>query len=146
MLRDLDFSKYRKLIIATGYTDLRLGAKGLVNLVQYKYGLDFYDQEAIFMFCGRKATTVKCILFESDGTLVLTKYIRNGRIQWPRTPQEARQISPSEFRFLMSGFSIESSIPGGRFPDAPAALESPERPEVTASGPMKAGKKTVRQN
>ena len=57
MLRDLDLSKYQKVIIATGFTDLRLGARGLVNLIQYKYGLDFYDQSSIFMFCGRKAGT-----------------------------------------------------------------------------------------
>ena len=112
MLRDLDLSKYQKVIIAVGYTDLRLGAKGLVNLIQYKYGLDFYDQKAIFMFCGRKACTIKCVLFEGDGMVVLTKYLREGRFQWPRTAQEARQITPAEFRLLMSGFSIESSIPG----------------------------------
>ena len=114
MLRDLDLSKYQKVIIAVGYTDLRLGAKGLVNLIQYKYGLDFYDQEAIFMFCGRKAGTIKCVLFEGDGMVVLTKYLREGRFQWPRTVQEARQITPTEFNLLMSGFSIESSIPGIR--------------------------------
>lgn len=112
MLRDLDLSKYQKVIIATGFTDLRLGARGLVNLIQYKYGLDFYDQSSIFMFCGRKAGTIKCVLFEGDGTVVLTKYLRDGRFQWPRTVQEARQITPSEFKLLMSGFSIECTIPG----------------------------------
>ena len=112
MLRDLDLSKYQKVIIAAGFTDLRLGARGLVNLIQYKYGLDFYDQSSIFMFCGRKAGTIKCVLFEGDGTVVLTKYLRDGRFQWPRTVQEARQITPSEFKLLMSGFSIECTIPG----------------------------------
>ena len=112
MLRDLDLSKYQKVIIATGFTDLRLGARGLVNLIQYKYGLDFYDQSSIFMFCGRKTGTIKCVLFEGDGTVVLTKYLRDGRFQWPRTVQEARQITPSEFKLLMSGFSIECTIPG----------------------------------
>ncbi|MBQ3863744.1 MAG: IS66 family insertion sequence element accessory protein TnpB [Schwartzia sp.] len=111
MLRDLDLSKYKKVVVACGYTDLRVGAKGLVNLVQYKYGYDFYDKEAIFLFCGRKASTIKCVLYEGDGTVVLTKYKKGGRFQWPRTPQEARRISPSQFRRLMSGFSIDDSIP-----------------------------------
>ena len=111
MLRDLDLSKYKKIVIATGYTDLRHGAKGLVNLVQYKYGMDFYDKEAIFMFAGRKASTIKCVLFEGDGIIVMTKYLKTGRFQWPRTPQEARMISPSQFHLLMSGFSIEGTIP-----------------------------------
>lgn len=121
MLRDLDLSKYKKVIIATGFTDLRLGARGLVNLVQYRYGLDFYDKEAIFMFCGRKAATIKCVLFEGDGIVVLTKYLKEGRFQWPRSPQEARLISPYQFSLLMSGFSIESSIPGREIPDIHAA-------------------------
>ena len=74
MLRDLDLSKYQKVIIAVGYTDLRLGAKGLVNLIQYKYGLDFYDQKAIFMFCGRKAGTIKCGLFKHMHYFVIMRY------------------------------------------------------------------------
>ena len=121
MLRDLDLSKYKKVIIATGFTDLRLGAKGLVNLVQYKYGLDFYDSEAIFMFCGRKASTIKCALFEDDGVVILTKHLKNGRFQWPRSSQEARQLTPDQFDHLMSGFSIESSIPGREIPGFPSA-------------------------
>lgn len=114
MLKDLDTKKYTKIYIVTGYTDLRKGARGLVDIIQYKFGLDFYDESSIFLFCGRNAKTIKGVLYEGDGVVVVTKTIVRGSYRWPRTAEEARAITANEFRMIMQGFSIETSIPGGR--------------------------------
>jgi transposase len=43
--------------------------------------------------------------------LLLTKKLFAGnRFQWPRTPDEARELTPEQFRRLMDGFAIEGSI------------------------------------
>ena len=44
----------------------------------------------------------------SDGWLLCYKRLTgNGRFQWPRNEQEAKQLSPQQFRWLMEGLSVE---------------------------------------
>lgn len=118
MLRDLDLNKYTKVYIACGYTDLRLGLKGLTDIINYQFRLDYCDRNAIFLFCGRKANTIKAVTFEGDGSVLLIKRIKEGKFQWPRSTEEAKRLTPLQFKMLMSGFAIESSIPGsGRIED-----------------------------
>lgn len=47
MLKDLDFSKYSKAYLVCGYTDLRMGQTGLMNLVQFKLGLNLGEGTAM---------------------------------------------------------------------------------------------------
>ena len=61
-------------------------------------------------FCGRKANTIKGLIWESDVFLMLTKRLERGRYTWPRTSKEVRAMSPEQFRWLMHGFSIEPPI------------------------------------
>ena len=43
--------------------------------------------------------------------LMLVKRLYAGnRFQWPRTPDEARELTTEQFRRLMDGFTIEGSI------------------------------------
>lgn len=112
MLRDLDLNRYTKIYIACGYTDLRLGLKGLTDIIKYQFRLEYYDRNAIFLFCGRKAHTIKAVTFEGDGSVLLTKRIQQGRFQWPRSTDEAKRLTSAQFKMLMAGYAIESSIPG----------------------------------
>ncbi len=41
---------------------------------------------------------------------MITKWLSDGVYQWPRDTDEAKALSPTEFRRLMDGFAIESSI------------------------------------
>ena len=110
MLRDLDYRKYKHVYLVTGFTDLRKGLTGLVNEIRNHYGLNPYGMGSIFLFCGRRASVIKAVLFEGDGMVVLSKYLSSGRFMWPRTPDEVKDLTAEQFRRLMDGFSIESSI------------------------------------
>ncbi len=110
MLRDLDLQKYTKVCLICGYTDLRLGINGLVNIIQYKLGMNPYDKQAIFLFCGRKASTIKAVIYEGDGIALVSKRLFQGRYQWPRNSEEARLLTREQFHLLMGGFTIESKI------------------------------------
>lgn len=110
MLRDLDMNKYTKVYLICGYTDLRLGSTGLLNIVQFKLGLNPYDKNAVFLFCGRKASAIKAVVYEGDGIAVLSKKLLQGRYQWPRKPSEARSLTREQFRRLMDGFTIEGTV------------------------------------
>ncbi len=95
-----------KVYIALGYTDLRRGIDGLAAIVQEQFRLDPFTN-TLFLFCGRRKDRIKGLLWEGDGFLLLYKRLEQGSFQWPRTGDEARQITPQQYRWLMEGLSIE---------------------------------------
>ena len=110
MLKDLDLTWYTKVYLVCGYTDLRLGATGLLNLIQFKLQISPYDQHAVFLFCGRKASVIKGFVWEGDGIVILTKRVVDGHYQWPRTSDEVKALTKEQFCRLMQGLTVESSI------------------------------------
>ena len=98
-----------KVWVAAGYTDLRKGAEGLASIVQDKFDLDPF-QNALFLFCGRRANTIKGLLWDSTGFLLLTKKNVNGKYKWPRNVEEMREQSPQQVRWLMEGLSIDTKV------------------------------------
>lgn len=94
------------MYIALGYTDLRRGIDGLAAIVQEQFQLDPFTN-TLFLFCGRRKDRIKGLLWEGDGFLLLYKRLEQGSFQWPRTGDEARQITPQQYRWLMEGLSIE---------------------------------------
>jgi transposase len=105
-----DPSAFKKIYIACGYTDLRYGIDGLASTVQEVYHLDPFDEGTLFLFCGRKKDRIKGLLWEGDGFLLLYKRISDGRFMWPSSVQDLREMTADQYRRLMDGFSIESSI------------------------------------
>lgn len=109
MLRD--GTGFTRVVLCCGRVDLRKGLDGLSSYVRLNYGLDTFEKGTLFLFCGNRADRCKGILFEGDGSLLLYKRLAPGNhFQWPRTPDEARELSPEQFRRLMEGFSIEGTI------------------------------------
>lgn len=50
---------------------------------------------------------MKALYWEGDGFVLLYKRLENGKFKWPRDEQEAREITPQQFRWLLEGLSIE---------------------------------------
>lgn len=101
---------FKKVYIACGKTDLRLGVDGLATLIQSQFGMNALQEQVLFLFCGIKKDRIKGLLWEGDGFVLLYKRIENGRFQWPRNSQEVKEMTAQEYQQLMSGFSIESTI------------------------------------
>ena len=102
---------FKKVFIATGYSDLRRGLEGLSNIIRFQFHLDPYDKDTLYLFCGRRNDRIKGLLWEGDGFLLLYKRLDNGTFNWPRTRQEALEISPEQYRMLMQGFEIVAKHP-----------------------------------
>lgn len=108
MLKDGNF---KRVIICCSKVDLRKGIDGLASYVKLNYGLDTLERGTVFLFCGTRNDRIKALCYEGDGyTLALKRLSPGNRFQWPRTPKEAREISPEQFRLLMNGFAVEGSI------------------------------------
>ena len=106
-----DAAGFKKIFIATGFTDLRRGMEGLANIVRFQFDLDPYDKDTLFLFCGRRADRIKGLLWEGDGFLLLYKRLDMGSFSWPRSTSEALEITPEQYRLLMQGFSVVAKHP-----------------------------------
>src|SRR5512143_2312087 len=95
-----DISKAEQIYIACGYTDMRKSIDGLAAIVQQNFELNPF-QNSLFLFSGRRRDRMKALYWEGDGFVLLYKRLENGSFKWPRTPKQARRLSPQEFRWLM---------------------------------------------
>lgn len=99
-----------KIYLATGYTDLRRGIDGLAGMIQEQFQLDAFD-DTLFLFCGRRNDRIKGLYWDSNGFLLLYKRLEKGRFQWPRTEQEAKQITHAIFAYYLTRFELEVTNP-----------------------------------
>lgn len=108
MLRDS--SGYSRIYIAQGYTDLRQGIDRLAKKVKGQFNLDPFETNVLFLFCGRKSDRIKGLLWEGDGFVLLYKRLEDGKFQWPRDEEEARELTEEQLTWLLTGHTIERSI------------------------------------
>ena len=103
MLKEI---KTDKIYLAVGYTDLRCGIDGLTSIVEHQFELDPFTN-TLFLFCGRRRDRIKALLWEENGFLLLYKRLEQGGYNWPRTGDEAKELSPQQYRWLLEGLNIE---------------------------------------
>lgn len=90
-----------KIIIACGRTDLRKGIDGLAQLVGTKYNMNPFEKNVLFLFCGGRGDRIKGLLWEGNGFLLLYKRLEDGSFSWPRTPEEAMQLTRKQYEMSM---------------------------------------------
>lgn len=59
-----DASRFEKVYIACGRTDLRRGIDGLASIVKYNFTMDPFQKNVLFLFCGRQTTKIKGLVWE----------------------------------------------------------------------------------
>ncbi len=122
MLNDANTSKFKKVYLATGFTDLRRGIDGLANIIRFQFKLDPYDKNTLFLFCGRRNDRIKALLWEGDGFLLMYKRLDNGAFRWPRSTDEAMSITEDQYRMLMQGFEIVARNPISELKETPGMM------------------------
>ena len=110
MLKDADFNYFPAVYIVCGYTDMRLGMDSLAAIIESRYHISLFVPGSMFLFCGHRSNKIKGLVWEGDGFLLFTKRVEDGRFSWPRNSQEARRLSPEQFRLLKDGYSIDPGI------------------------------------
>ena len=99
---------FQKIYIAAGFTDLRRGIDGLASIVKFNFQLNPYEKDILFLFCGRRNDRIKGLVWEGDGFLLLYKRLELGGFSWPRTKEEALEITLEQYQALMQGLEIVS--------------------------------------
>ena len=80
-------------------------------MIKFNFQLDPYEKDILFLFCGRRSDRIKGLVWEGDGFLLLYKRLELGGFSWPRTKEEALEITPEQYRALMQGLEIVSRHP-----------------------------------
>lgn len=93
------------IYLACGHTDMRKSIDGLAVCVKQRFQLDPFSN-SLFLFCGHQRDRIKALYWEENGFVLLYKRLENGKFQWPRDADEARDITPQQLRWLMEGLSI----------------------------------------
>ncbi|HAP04045.1 MAG TPA: IS66 family insertion sequence hypothetical protein [Lachnospiraceae bacterium] len=102
-----DASGFKHIYLCCGYTDMRRGIDGLIKTVTNSFGLNPAEPGSIFLFCGRRSDRMKALLYEGNGWLMCYKRFTDGRLQWPRTPSEAKELTQRQYEWLMEGLKVE---------------------------------------
>jgi transposase len=95
----------RRVILCCGFVDLRKGIEGLSTIVGSRFHLNPYEKGSLFLFCGRRTDRIKGLLWTGLGFLLLYLRFEEGRLSWPRTPEEAADLSEDQFHLLMRGYN-----------------------------------------
>ena len=105
-----DAKGFDAIYIQPGYTDMRKSIDGFKLLIGRDLGLNPYEKNILFLFCGKDSSKIKGLVWEGDGFLLLYKRIEDGRYIWPRNAGEVMNITQEQFDRLMQGFAIEGTI------------------------------------
>ena len=113
---------FKKIYLATGYTDLRRGIEGLASIVRFQFNLDPYDKDTIFLFCGKRCDRIKALIWEGDGFLLCYKRLYMGAFNWPRSADEAIEITDEQYKLLMQGLEVIAKHPITELTEPPRAM------------------------
>ena len=117
-----DATGFDKIYIATGYPALRRGIDGLASTIKYQFELDPFQKNILFLFCGKRTARIQGLVWEGDGFLLLYKRLNVGGFSWPRTKEEALEVTPEQYRMLMQGLEIVAKRPIEELTDPPKTM------------------------
>lgn len=100
-----DAAGIRRVVLACGTVDLRKGIDGLAMIIGDKYKQNPFEKGTLFLFCGQRSDRIKGLLWQGTGFLLLYKRLEDGRFSWPRTTQEAAELTEEQFNYLMLGLN-----------------------------------------
>ncbi len=100
-----DVAGIRRVVLACRTVDLRKGIDGLAMIIGDKYKQNPFEKGTLFLFCGRRSDRMKGLLWMGNGFLLLYKRFESGSLSWPRTTEEAAELTEDQYHYLMLGLN-----------------------------------------
>ncbi len=96
------------IYIACQATDFRKQIDSLVALVTMQFKLDPFSESCAFVFCNKKKNALKILRYDQNGfVLVNKKLLEDLKFQWPKTPEEVKEVTPKQIEWLLEGLEME---------------------------------------
>jgi transposase len=97
-----------QIFLACGATGSKKQADSLAAIVSMQFHLEPFADQYVFLFCYRKRNGIKIVRYDSNGTILSSKKLLGGmKFQWPKTPEEVKEISCQQVEGLYQGLKIE---------------------------------------
>jgi len=104
-----DIREYSGIYLACGVTDLRKSVDGLAHIVKRDFQMDPCENY-LFLFCNKRRNRMKGLCWDRNGFCICYKRLdgAGAKFVWPdKLDTEARGISVSQLKLLMSGLSVD---------------------------------------
>lgn len=93
-----------RIHLAPGATDMRKQFDGLAAAARHVVRRD-PASGAAFVFCNRRRTLLKILLWDTSGFWIFAKRLEKGTFAWPRTAEPVEMRS-EELALLLSGVDL----------------------------------------
>ena len=97
-----------RVYLAAGRTDLRRGIDGLAAQIQTVLREDPFSGH-LFIFRGRAAHTIKVLMYDGSGFLLMQKRLTEGKFIWPSPADGIVTISRAQMSLLVDGLDWRSA-------------------------------------
>src|SRR4029450_10750839 len=97
-----------RVYLAAGRTDLRRGIDGLAPQTQTVLREDPFSGH-LFIFRGRAAHTIKVLMYDGSGFLLMQKRLTEGKFIWPSPADGIVTISRAQMSLLIDGLDWRSA-------------------------------------
>ena len=101
----LEIQEKTRIYLRPGKTDFRKSINGLSLLVQERMKHDPFSGH-YYVFCNRTKDKLKILYWHLNGFCLWYKRLEEDKFRWPKTEEEAREITREEFMWLMKGLDF----------------------------------------
>jgi transposase len=93
-----------RILVAVEAVDFRAGIDGLARVCQQQLKADPFCG-GLFIFCNRRRTAIKALVYDGQGFWLCHKRLSSGRFRfWPRSAtQEASALEAHQLQVLLMG-------------------------------------------
>ncbi len=99
-----DVLEIRRVVLCCGYVDMRRGMEGLAQIIGNRFNLNPFDKGTLFLFCGKRTDRIKALLWMGNGFILMNRRFEDGHLSWPRTPEQAADLTEEQYHLLMRGY------------------------------------------
>ena len=91
-----------RILVAVESVDFRKGIDSLAELCRQKLDADPFSGY-LFVFCSRRATSIRVLVYDGQGFWLATKRLSKGRFRWwPRGEGAARVLRAHQAQVLLA--------------------------------------------
>ena len=99
----IQITPHMRILLAVQPADFRKGIDGLARLARHEMRSDPFSG-AIFVFCNRRHTAVKLLVYDGQGFWLCQKRLSSGRFRsWPKSEESCHSLKGVELQLLLSG-------------------------------------------
>ena len=98
----LQITPHMRILVALDAVDGRKGMDSLVQLCREQFGADPFSG-CLFLFRSRRATSIRCLLYDGQGFWLAQKRLSKGRfVWWPSGSGPARSLEAYQAQLLLA--------------------------------------------